>query len=381
MLPRQQCLSLYAAPFCTCALQYETCILINATLLTTALMTTVHRAKFSYTNYAGVFAVASGEPSPGERRHDTFSTHKATGKNKYRLPMNLNMAFNRPRAAKMGPARIEEAHFNDTNNNTDNTASGSSRSSALQALFSRPRAARMGPAHIEDGSCTNLNDDDTNDTDTDNTSNSVLQALGQRWRALLGAATVSSTGAAKRRRSSLKPFLSNAGDAPQSPTAAVVSQRSVRVSAQEYPRTRGAHTTSLRSLGSEQGFAALVPLSPVPAPVEAAAAVPAAAAVAPIVVDPSNTLHNVMVEGQITSRDLEKHLAPLLARLFIEEQRKLRAARDGATTATAAKPEPVDCYSSKNTVIVVSGPPGFNDHVDALLKALAVPTQMVLFLD
>jgi hypothetical protein len=355
--------------------------MLHCSLLLSA---TARRAKFSYTNYAGVFTVASGEPSPGERRHDTFSTHKATGKNKYRLPMNLNMAFNtnRPRAAKMGPARIEEAHFNDTNNNTGNTASGSSRSSALQALFSRPRAARMGPAHIEDGSCTNLNDDDTNDTDT---SYSVLQALGQRWRALLGAATVSSTGAAKRRRSSLKPFLSNAGDAPQSSTAAVVSQRSVRVSAQEYPRTRGAHSTSLRSMGSEQGFAALVPLSPVPAPVAAAAAVPAAA-VAPIVVDPSNTLHNVMVEGQITSRDLEKHLAPLLARLFLEEQRKLRAARNGATTAAtataaSAQPEPADCYSSKNTVIVVSGPPGFSDHVDALLKALAVPTHMVLFLD
>jgi hypothetical protein len=320
--------------------------------------------------------VASGELSPGERRHDTFSTHKATGKSKYKLPMNLNMAFNRPRAAKMGPACIEEGNFDDINNtnNTGNTASNS-RSSALQALFSRPRAAKMGPAHIEDGS---IDDgDDTNDTNN-NTSNSVLQALGQRWRALLGAATVSSSGAAKRRRSSLKPFLSNAGDAPQSPTA-VVSQRSVRVSAQDYPRTRSAHGNSLRSIGSAQGFAALVPLSPVPAPA-VAAAVPTSA-VAPILLDPSNTLHNVMVEGHITSRDLEKHLAPLLARLFIEEQRKLTAARSGATATAVAQPEPADCYSSKNTVIVVSGPPGFSDQVDALLKALAVPTHMVLFLD
>jgi hypothetical protein len=316
------------------------------------LLTTAHRAKFSYTNYAGKFTVASGECSPGGRRHDTFTTHKATGKNKYKLPMNMN--FTKPKAAKMGPARVASA------------------------------------ASIEEGNCDDY--DDTNNTTNNKNNNnntnissafpgersSVLHALGQRWRALLCASTMSSSGAAKRRRSSLKPFLSNAGDA-QSPTAAAVAQCSARVSVQEHPRTHNSNGTSSRSSASAQGFTALVPLSPVAAaPASAAAAV----ALAPVVLDPSNTLHNVMVEGHITSRDLETHLAPLLARLFIEEQRKLRAARSGgATVATAAKPEPADCYSSKNTVIVVSGPPGFSDQVDALLKSLAVPTHMVLFLD
>jgi hypothetical protein len=325
-----------------------TAIYLYATLLTTALTATVHRAKFSYTNYAGKFTVASGELSPGGRRHDTFTTHKATGKNKYRLPVNMNFTA-KPKAAKMGPARVASA------------------------------------ASIEEGNCDDYND--TNATTNNNANisaafpgerSSVLQALGQRWRALLGAATVSSSGAAKRRRSSLKPFLSHAGDAPQSPTAAAAAtQRSARVSVQEHPRTHNGNGISSRSSGSAQGFTALVPLSPVAAAPVAAAAV----ALAPIVLQPSNTLHNVMVEGHITSSDLQTHLAPLLARLFIEEQRKLRGARSGAAAATAAKPERADCYSSKNTVIVVSGPPGFSDQVDALLKSLAVPTHMVLFLD
>jgi hypothetical protein len=320
---------------------------------TVTLLTTIHRAKFSYTNYAGKFTVLSGEHSPGGRRHDTFNTHKASGKNKYKLPMNMNMNFTKPKAAKMGPARVASA------------------------------------ASIEEGNCGN---DDDNKNTNNNVSTAfpgertVLQALGQRWRALLGAATVSSSGGAKRRRSSLKPFLSNSGDAPQSPTAEL-TQRSVRVSVQEHPRTHNSNGTSARSTGSAQGFTALVPLSPAAAPA-AAGVVPAAAAapaVTPAALEPCSTLHNVMVEGHITSSDLQTHLAPLLARLFIEEQRKMRAARSGATAATtaaaAAKPEPADCYSSKNTVIVVSGPPGFSDQVDALLKSLAVPTHMVLFLD
>jgi hypothetical protein len=300
----------------------------------------VYRAKFSYTNYAGQFTVCSGELSPGERRHDTFSTHKASSKSKYSLPMNMN--FNRPRAARMGPARgasttsIEEGSYDnedDTNNNVSNAFPGGERS--------------------------------------------VLQALGQRWRALLGAATVSSSGSAKR-RSSLKPFLSNSGDSPQS-SAAAVGPRSARVLMQEHPRMHSSSGISARSSGSAKAFTALVPLSPV------VAVAPAATLAAPVL-EPSSTLHNVMVEGHVTSSDLQTHLAPLLARLFIEEQRKMRAARSGATataaaTAAAGELEPADCYSSKNTVIVVSGPPGFSDQVDALLRALAVPTHMVLFLD
>eukprot|EP00953_Heterococcus_sp_UTEX-ZZ885_P035340 18253-Heterococcus_DN1.PRE.1 len=224
---------------------------LAALLVYTALffIVVVHRqAKFSYTNYAGKFTVASGELSPGGRRHDTFTTHKATGKNKYRLPMNMNFTA-KPKAAKMGPARVASA------------------------------------ASIEEGNCDDY--DDTNATTNNNANistafpgerSSVLQALGQRWRALLGAATVSSSGAAKRRRSSLKPFLSHAGDAPQSPTAAAATQRSARVSVQEHPRTHNSNGTSSRSSGSAQGFTALVPLSPVAAAPVAAAAV----ALAPI---------------------------------------------------------------------------------------------------
>eukprot|EP00611_Tribonema_gayanum_P003615 TRINITY_DN1287_c0_g4_i1.p2 TRINITY_DN1287_c0_g4~~TRINITY_DN1287_c0_g4_i1.p2 ORF type:complete len:387 (+),score=94.73 TRINITY_DN1287_c0_g4_i1:901-2061(+) len=96
---------------------------------------------------------------------------------------------------------------------------------------------------------------------------------------------------------------------------------------------------------------------------------------------------NELVSGSIDVAALHMHLAPLLAHLAAVGHSG-GSGSGGESCASVAMPADLGPTNrsawgqrSSNTRIIVSGPPGFVDTIEAHLKALGVPAEVVLYLD
>ncbi|KAG5181105.1 hypothetical protein JKP88DRAFT_246307 [Tribonema minus] len=96
---------------------------------------------------------------------------------------------------------------------------------------------------------------------------------------------------------------------------------------------------------------------------------------------------NELVSGSIDVAALHMHLAPLLAHLAAVGHSG-GSGSGGESCAIVAMPADLGPTNrsawgqrSSNTRIIVSGPPGFVDTIEAHLKALGVPAEVVLYLD